>query len=170
MGNAWAGLRAAAVAPLPLPRLLRGGWAPRLVADPGGGVAALRAAWESAEPAGGGAAAAAAVAPVGGVYDVDAGVAVAPLAAAAAPTAAAAAAAGGGREEEEEGDAAGGGGGVDDPDVLSVAVTPAEDTAIGRLADLVGGGGGGRERAIEAWLVCGRNEDLAANFLLDGGA
>lgn len=108
-----------------------------------------------------GAAAAAAVAPVGGVYDVDAGVAVAPLAAAAA---------GGGREEEEEGDAAGGGGGVDDPDVLSVAVTPAEDAAIGRLADLVGGGGGGRERAIEAWLVCGRNEDLAANFLLDGGA
>ncbi|GAB0491669.1 hypothetical protein MMPV_002923 [Pyropia vietnamensis] len=154
----WAGLHAAAVTAAPLPRLLRGGWASRLVADPGGAVAALRAAWASAEPDGGGdAAAAAAAAPVGGVFDVDAGMAVPPRAAAASkPTTAPGDEHKEEEEEEEEEEAerpASAGDAVADPDVVSVAVTPSEDAAIGRLAELVGGGDGGRERAIEAWLL-----------------
>lgn len=87
---------------------------------------------------------------------MDAGMAVPPPAVAVAPKAAvkaAAAAAAGDRHEEEEEGNAGGGGGTDDPDVLSLAVTPIEDATNGRLADLVGGAGTGRrECAIEAWL------------------
>lgn len=108
------------------------------------------------------------------MYDVDAGMAVPPPAVAVAPKAAvkaAAAAAAGDRHEEEEEGNAGGGGGTDDPDVLSLAVTPIEDATNGRLADLVGGAGTGRrECAIEAWLVGGRDEGLAAHSFLDGGA
>lgn len=54
-----------------------------------------------------------------------------------------------------------------DEEVLSVAVTPAKEAAIGWLAEPVGGGGG-RQCAIEAWLVYRREERAAANCQLDG--
>ena len=58
-------------------------------------------------------------------------------------------------EEEEEGDPPG-----------VVSVTQEEKDAIDRLTSM----GFSRQRAIEAFLICDRNEEYAANYLFENAA
>ncbi len=57
----------------------------------------------------------------------------------------------------------GGGGGAAPPGVVRVELNPSERAAVERLCDL----GFSRERVLEAFLICDRNEAMAANYLFD---
>mmetsp|Transcript_69716 Transcript_69716/g.130134 ORF Transcript_69716/g.130134 Transcript_69716/m.130134 type:complete len:316 (+) Transcript_69716:102-1049(+) len=60
----------------------------------------------------------------------------------------------------------GGGGGAGDGDQrMSIPLTEADNQAIERLAAM----GFDRNMAAQAYLACEKNEELAANFLMDGG-
>mmetsp|Transcript_64828 Transcript_64828/g.154766 ORF Transcript_64828/g.154766 Transcript_64828/m.154766 type:complete len:326 (+) Transcript_64828:138-1115(+) len=61
----------------------------------------------------------------------------------------------------------GGGGGEDDggPEPMQIPLTEADNQAIERLAAM----GFDRNMAAQAYLACEKNEELAANFLMDGG-
>lgn len=72
-------------------------------------------------------------------------------------------------EEFDEGDdedfgalGAQGGAGVP-PGAVQIQISPAEKEAIDRLVDL----GFDRNRALEAFLVCNRDEEMAANYLFE---
>lgn len=69
-----------------------------------------------------------------------------------------------GMEEDEEFDEAAGipAGGVP-PGQTVISITPAEKEAIDRLVAL----GFDRNRALEAFLVCNRDEEMAANYLFE---
>ena len=62
----------------------------------------------------------------------------------------------------------GGGGGGGGPPPGAIALTPDEMAAVTRLQDL-GGGRFSQMQAAQAYLSCDRNEQLAAQLLLDGG-
>ena len=51
------------------------------------------------------------------------------------------------------------------PGAQVIQITPAEKEAIDRLVDL----GFDRQRALEAFLVCNRDEEMAANYLFEQG-
>jgi len=70
------------------------------------------------------------------------------------------AAGGGGDEYDDDDEAALGAGGVQ-----TLSLTPEEHQAIQRLQAL----GFTQQQAVEAYFACGKNEELAANFLFEGG-
>ncbi len=58
----------------------------------------------------------------------------------------------------------GGGGSVGmPPGATVVSLTPAEGAAVERLVSM----GFSKQRVLEAYIACGKNEELAANFLMD---
>ena len=59
----------------------------------------------------------------------------------------------------------GGGGGGGMPATTRVALTADEAAAVRRLQDL----GFSQQQALEAFLACDRNEQLAANYLFESG-
>jgi len=59
----------------------------------------------------------------------------------------------------------GGGGGHGHPQGNSIALTESEMQAVTRLQQL----GFSQQQAVQAYLACDKNENLAANFLFDGG-
>jgi UV excision repair protein RAD23 len=67
---------------------------------------------------------------------------------------------GGGGGAPQGGQGGGGGGG---PRSHTVQITMEEKAQLDRLEAL----GFSRQRALEAWLLCDRNEELAANFLFE---
>jgi len=58
-----------------------------------------------------------------------------------------------------------GGGEADGDQRMSIPLTEADNEAIERLAAM----GFDRNMAAQAYLACEKNEELAANFLMDGG-
>jgi len=61
--------------------------------------------------------------------------------------------------------AASGGGGGGMPGATRIELTAAEGAAVRRLQDL----GFSQQQALEAYLACDRNEEMAANYLFESG-